>query len=208
MNLPFSPLEFLDVFGRYNDAVWPLQFAFTGLGLAATALAAAGKPWSDRAVAAILAFLWGWMGLVYHLLFFAQLTRAALLFGTAFLVQALLLGTQRLHFGIEKDARSVVGGVLVAFGLAVYPALSLLLGNYPEVPTFGLPCPTTIFTIGMLAFLQSPYPRNVLIIPVLWAGVGTVAAEALGMVQDFALLAAAGVALWLFIRRIPPKAYA
>lgn len=31
------------------------------------------------------------------------------------------------------------------------------------LPTFGLPCPTTLFTIGLLAFVVSPYPRSTLV---------------------------------------------
>src|SRR6478735_636787 len=46
----------------------------------------------------------------------------------------------------------------------------------PAVPTFGLPCPTTIFTIGVLLFAKAPVPRSAFIVPVLWALVGSTAA--------------------------------
>ena len=47
-------------------------------------------------------------------------------------------------------ALAALGGALVA-----YPVLSAMLGReFPEMPTFGLPCPTTIFTLGLLAFLK------------------------------------------------------
>ena len=52
--------------------------------------------------------------------------------------------------------------------------LSVWLGHaYPAMPTFGAPCPTTLFTIGMLCFLVPPYPRAPLVAPILWAVVGS-----------------------------------
>jgi hypothetical protein len=213
MILPFTRFEFLDVFRQYNDEVWPLQLALLALGAVAAALLSVGKPWSARAICAILAFFWAWMGVVYHLLYFAGVNPLAAIFGLAFLAQALAFGLagwseHRLRFRVAFDLPSALGGVLVAAGLVVHPLLSLMLGSYPEAPTFGLPCPTTIFTIGMLAFLRPPYPRGLLVIPILWAGFGAVAAVVLGMVQDLALVAAAAVALWLLVRPVRPEAYA
>jgi hypothetical protein len=75
--------------------------------------------------------------------------------------------------------------------------LSIFTGHrYPGMPTFGLPCPTTIFTIGMLTLIKSPQPRMVMIVPVLWCVVGVQAAFLLGVPQDLALGAAAPVGLW------------
>ena len=53
------------------------------------------------------------------------------------------------------------------FAVLIYPARTYLMGHrYPAFPTFGLPCPTTLFTIGLLVFLVKPYPRSVLMVPV------------------------------------------
>jgi hypothetical protein len=68
------------------------------------------------------------------------------------------------------------------------------------MPTFGLPCPTTIFTIGVLAFLKRPHPRSVFIVPVLWCVVGATAAFVLGVTQDLALIVAGTVGIILLIR--------
>ena len=88
-----------------------------------------------------------------------------------------------------------------ALSLVVYPVLSWIDGHpYPFTPTFGLPCPTTIFTIGVLAFLTPPYPRSVFIVPVLWCLVGGTAAFSLGVTQDLALVVAAVAGMVLFIR--------
>jgi hypothetical protein len=79
----------------------------------------------------------------------------------------------------------------VLYALLICPLLGILAGHrYPATPTFGAPCPTTIFTLGLLFFLRPPFPRAVAVIPLLWAAVGSIAAFELGVVQDFGLLAA------------------
>jgi len=60
--------------------------------------------------------------------------------------------------------------------------------RYPRVPTFGLPCPTTIFTLGILLLASFPFPKSVFIVPFLWSVVGTSAAFQLGVLQDLSLL--------------------
>ena len=74
----------------------------------------------------------------------------------------------------------------------------MLLGReYPGIVTFGLPCPTTIFTIGMVAFVSQPFPRYVLAVPVAWALFGGQAAFLLGMVEDIGLIFAGLAGIWL-----------
>lgn len=77
------------------------------------------------------------------------------------------------------------------YALILYPLLGHLLGHrYPALPTFGLPCPTTIFTLGLLLFAAPPLPRSAFVVPVLWAGVGSIAAFKLGVLQDLGLMVA------------------
>ena len=108
---------------------------------------------------------------------------------------------RRLQFALHGGVRAWVGGTLVLFALVVYPLVGHLLGHrYPAVPTFGLPCPTTIFTIGVLLFATAPVPRSVFVVPGLWAAVGSTAAFALGVYQDLGLLVAGGVAVVAILR--------
>jgi hypothetical protein len=73
-------------------------------------------------------------------------------------------------------------------GPVIYPLLGYFLGHvYPSSPTFGLPCPTTIFTIGTL-LLAGKTPRAVFIIPLLWSVIGFKAAISLGAEEDTFLL--------------------
>lgn len=58
---------------------------------------------------------------------------------------------RKLLFRFNRDPCSIRGAVSVLFALALYPAwLSLSGHRYPAFPSFGLPCPITLFTVGML----------------------------------------------------------
>jgi hypothetical protein len=135
------------------------------------------------------------MGIVYHFIYFAPVNPAARMFAAMFLVAAAFfawagVARGRLVFDGESRARRVVGHALIAYALLVYPLLSLLLGRqFPGLPTFGLPCPTTIFTIGML------------VLPIVWAFIGGQAASTLGVYEDIALLAAGLAGVWLVFDR-------
>jgi hypothetical protein len=78
---------------------------------------------------------------------------------------------------------------VVAFALVGYPIIGTVTGHaYPATPTFGLPCPTTIFTFGILLMAARPLPRWVLAAPMAWAAIGAAAAFSLGITQDLALV--------------------
>ena len=201
MRMPFTAGQFFDVFSRYNEAVWPMQVVLVTAALLLTVLALV-SPRSSRVIVAGLAALWAWMAIAYHLAFFARLTPSAYAFALAFLAEAALLAwhgahTRRLHFALPRDASAtVVGTLLIAFALVGYPALAYVFGQqYPAVPTFGLPCPTVIFTFGLLAWCVRPVPRSVLVIPAAWTLVGLSAAVNFGVWEDLALLPSAILAL-------------
>lgn len=205
MQLPFSADQFFDVFRQYNEAVWPAQAALTLLAVAAAGLILSRRPLSGRLISAILALLWAWTGVAYHLMYFAAINKAAFAFGAIFLAGSgvfLWTGTikGRLAYATANPTHRVVGGILIAYALLAYPILSAALGHpYPTQPTFGLPCPTTIFTIGMLCFLAAPFPKYVLAAPILWTAVGSQAAFLLGVYADIGLLVAGLVALFLLV---------
>lgn len=211
MVLPFTSDQFFGVFGAYNEAVWPAQIFLLALAGLALVLVALPRGWSGRAISVILAVLWAWLALAYHLAFFASINPLAYVFAAVSGAGALVfvwhgVARHKLHFRLTRSARTAVGVALVVFALIIYPAWSVLAGHsYPAMPTFGLPCPTTLFTIGLLAFLVPPYPRSTLVVPVLWCLVGAQAAFLLGVRQDLGLLvaAAAGAFLFLFARASP-----
>lgn len=211
MQPPFTVEQFFGVFSLYNTTVWPAQVFLVLLALLVVISLALRRPWSGVAVSAILALLWVWTGVAYHLAFFARINPVAYGFGTLSIVGGLLFAWhgvihRRIEIAFTKGIRTGLGMVLIAFALVAYPVWSTLAGHgYPELPTFGLPCPTTIFTIGVLALASGRGMRAVLVVPILWSLVGGQAAFLLDVKPDFGLLVAgaAAVALFRWPARVP-----
>ena len=210
MRIAFTAEQFFRVFAQYNEALWPMPVVLNLLALAATALLFSTTPWQSRLISTLLSFLWAWMAIAYHLAFFTAINPAAWVFGCVFLAGAFWfvitgLIQDKLRFGIRGGIRGWAGGILIGYALIVYPLLSYLLGHhYPAVPTFGLPCPTTIFTIGILMFAVAPVPKSVFAVPLAWAAVGSFAAFGLGVYQDLGLLAAGLTGLVAIVAPRPP----
>jgi hypothetical protein len=207
MQLPFSLEQFLEVFRRYHESVRGAPIVLTLVGVAAIGLASSDVRSRHRTVALVLAALWLWSGAVYQWGFFARINPAAWLFGAMFIVQALLLVVyggvrERIVFAARRDGASVLGFLLMLYALAIYPALGWMLGHgYPAGPSFGAPCPTTIFFFGMALWAVDTMPAVVLVVPMLWAVVATSAALELGMHEDFGLAVAAGIVFFEVTRR-------
>ena len=207
MQLPFTSAQFIEVFRRYNEGVWPAQFLLFAAGIVAVTLAFRVGPGAQRGFSVILALLWVWMGAVYHIGFFSAINPAARIFGIIFIAQGALIGwlgiwKRQLTFDVSGSGRLVSGSALLVYALVVYPMLGFVVGHrFPDAPTFGLPCPTTIFTIGLLLWARPPASRALLVIPMLWTLVGTLAALELGVYEDFGLLAALILAAPAFLPR-------
>ena len=207
MGLPFNEQQFLRVFAEYNRAVWPSQLLLYTAALTALFYAARRRPHSGRVVSGVLAVLWLWMGVVYHLTFFAAINPAAYIFGTLFVLQALLfvaaaVREPSLTFRFRAGACGFAGAALFAYSLLVYPVLGYFLGHaYPSAPTFGLPCPTTIYTFAVLLCARERVPARFLLVPRAWSLIGGTAVVALGMTEDFGLPAAALIATALIATR-------
>jgi hypothetical protein len=194
----------------YNRAIWPVQVALTLAALTAVWVAFRRAPDAGRLVTAVLAVLWAWMAIAYHWAYFTTINKAAWAFGALCLAGAAAFawwGVRRkaVHVEAHPGAVAAFGWVLIAFALLVYPAVGKLLGHdYPATPTFGLPCPTTIFTIGMLMLMTPSTPRWLYIAPLLWTLVGSTAAFLLGVYQDLGLVVAGLAGVWAMSRSRPP----
>lgn len=208
MDLPFSLEEFLAVFRAYNESVWPAQIVLVAVAVVSVLLAASRRRFSARVVLILLALLWIWMAVVYFWSHFATINPIAPQLAVMFGVQALLflfvaIRSGGLSFSVRPDASGIVGGGLMLYALVLYPILGWMIGHhYPAAPTFGLPCPTVIFTLGLLLWLDRGAPVRLMVIPWLWAVVGTSAAIRLGMFEDLGLTLAAVVTIGLAIGRL------
>lgn len=207
MTAPFTIAEFLGVFIAYNAAIWPAQIAAYVLG--AVAVAALWLK-QHRLILAILALMWLGTGIGYHYLFFASINPAAPLFAGFFVLEAMLLAAcavapGKLSFRIGRDFRTGVGLASIFYAMIIYPALGFGAGHgFMAGPMFGVaPCPTTIFTIGMLLLARGRWVVVLSVVPILWSAVGLAAALQLGMFEDFAL-PIAGLLLLLVLARARP----
>lgn len=201
--LPFTRDEFFTVFESYNTAVWPAQLFLYALAVAMVVWAARRSQRTDRWIPFGLATLWLWTGVLYHWREFTAINRMAWVFGALFVVQGVLFAVAgarggRLEVGYPHGWRGWIGGLLLLYALLAYPLLGLAGHPVREVPFLGVPCPTTIFTFGLLFWAVRPVPRHLLIIPLLWALFGSSAVVLLGVVPDVGLLVAGLLGLLLF----------
>jgi hypothetical protein len=207
LKLPFTIEQFLLIFQNYNLAVWPLQIVFNILALFAIVLAVKKQKYTDKTISGILSFLWLWIGIVYHILHFSAINKAAYGFGILFIIQGVIffvIGVlqSKFSFSYQTNKYGMVGSLFLLYALIIYPILGYMLGHqYPKSPTFGLPCPTTIFTFGLLLWTNKTIPKYVLVIPLIWSIIGYGAALSLGIQEDFGLLIAGVVGCLLIIIR-------
>jgi hypothetical protein len=186
---PFTADQFFEVFAAYNTAVWPFQLLLVA-GAAAVAIFAwrsSGK--AGRTTTAFLAILWIWAGLAYHLGQFTRINPAAYLFAGLFVLQGMLFGWASwrgdLRFAAPDGGSWKIGALAVVYALVIYPLLGWSLGQrWPAMPTFGAPCPSAIFTFGILLWTRERVPVRLLVIPSLWAVLTAPMAVGWGVWED------------------------
>ena len=104
---------------------------------------------------------------------------------------SILVIKKRVGFGLAQNIYAVIGLLFIAYALIIYPLIGTYLGHgYPRLPTFGLPCPTTIFTFGIFLMADKKFPLSLLVIPLIWSIIGFFAALSLGITEDYMLLVA------------------
>lgn len=200
MHLPFTHDQFLAAFGAYNSTFWPVVLGLWALSVVALARFLSGHA-TSRWFSAILVLSWLW-GAMYHFVYFAPINPAARIFGTLFVIEAGLLAWSEIRstisFTLGHTPRHVIGIALFSYAL-LYPGLALAAGlRWPNLPTFGVPCPTTLLTVGLLLTARSTEIRWLSVIPLLWTVIGGSAALLLGVLPDLAL-PVAGVVLLLHL---------
>ena len=126
---------------------------------------------------AALAILWSVNGIGYRLMFFAPINPIAPVFAAFSVLQAVLLLASATQPGDQRprrDFRSIAGLMTIVHALAIYPVLGLWAGHgLMAGPMFGVaPCPTTIFTLGILMIARGRRVVWLSIIPVLWSLIG------------------------------------
>jgi uncharacterized protein DUF6064 len=203
-----TPLnEFLAMFERGNAAIWPMQLVWYASAAAIVGLALWPMRRSTRLICLLAAAYLAWVGIVFFGMLDSGMT-LAWLWAATFILEALLLlvaGIVRrdLVFAPRWDLASVLGAVFILYTLVAYPIIGVL-GGHPlrSLPVFGLaPCPTVIFSFGLLLWARPPAPRYLLLLPLAWSLNATPPNMAMGNVADFGLVLVGVITVGLIIWR-------
>ena len=196
MSVPFTFDEFLEMLERFNTGWWPLHLIMYALAVAAIYFAIRKTPFSGKIVTGILVFFWIWVGTVFNLLYFSKLYPMAYLFVVLYILEGIILAwvgifRKNLSFSVRADLFGLVGAILIVYALIGYPLIANFTGrSYPYLLLTGMmPCPTAIFTLGLLLWTEKPIPKTVPVIPVVYALTGFVPVK-LGVVEDIGLIVA------------------
>jgi hypothetical protein len=135
MKTPFTSEQFFDVFINYNTSVWPVQILLNLLALFVIFIAVRKFSFTDSFISWVLALLWLWMGIVYHLIFFSSINPAANVFGALFIIQGFLfiyagVVKKSVTFDFKTDTLHVTGIVFILFALLIYPLLGLVFFTF------------------------------------------------------------------------------
>jgi hypothetical protein len=204
-----QPDELLALFADYNPAIWPLQVvAYVAAAAVLVLIVVRPSRTTDRLVVGFLAALWLFIGVVFQGIYVRDIDETlSVAYAAIFLAQAVLLVGMgiigaRLVFRVERTPAAIIAAAAIAYSLVVYPLLGVAFGHpWPEAPLFGAaPCPTTILTFGLFLLVRPPFPKVLLVVPLIWAVLATPAAVGRGVYEDVALLAvgvlATAVLIW------------
>ena len=207
--MPFTSDDFFGVFALYNRRFIVVAVALWLASAGMVAFVSRDPERRSRTLSLFLAVLWLWNAVAYHALFFTRINPAAWLFTAMFVVQAVLFmwttAGKRIEYFLSIGWRRRIGQIVVAYALA-YPFLTIALGHsYPETPTFGVPCPTAILTIGLLIGARGQLPWTLATIPIVWSFIGGSAAVVLAVPTGYVLLGS-GLLLTaiLVVQRVQP----
>ena len=191
-----NPGGIFTAFGRYHEAVWPMQIIGYGLGIIAIVLGIKRIKYSDTIILLILSFFWLWAGIVFNLVFFAPdypvfygLGPLAIAQGVLFLILGFRTDKLLPAFTFKADKYGVLGAVYILFALVIYPLIGYLTGHpYPNHPVFGVaPCPVCIFTFGILIWARKRLSVSILVIPLIESFAGIIP-SVLGLYADIGMV--------------------
>ena len=206
MNFTFS--EFLEMMARYNNHYWLMLPINYSLCIIAILCSLRKTEYSSRIVTSVLAVLWLWTGVVFNGLVFSEISPRAIIFAAVFVFESMLLVfygfyMSELIFRVRADLIGAVGWASILYGLLGYPLIASLLGRgYPQSLVVGLaPCPTVVFTLGLLFWSERRLTKAILAIPLFYALVGGAMVSSKGVVEDLGMIIIAMAMIGVVIYR-------
>ena len=203
----FTIEDFMLVLERYNLAVWPMQIFAYILVILALFFTFKSTKYSQKIVLGILSFLWLFNGIVFSLLYWAPSHLFGYIFGVCCILQGLLFlySLKKSDITISFSGvtyYSIIGIIFVVYAIVGYQVFGYFLGHiYPKFFPVGLvPCPTTIFTLGVFLIISKRIPKKYYVIPLIIA-LGGFLAVYKGIYEDIGLIIAGLLGAFLIIRR-------
>ena len=184
--MDFQLESFQKIVAAYNHDIYPFQIIMYLAGLIAVILSFKTTKYSSKIISAILSFYWLWNGVVFCLLYWGPNYEPAYAFGLLFTTLGILFiysGIFRsdITFMYKTDYISNLGAVFIFYAMIGYPLIGYLLNH--TYFQFGLsPCPTNVFTFGLLLW-SARLPIYLIIIPFFWTLCGIVPISA-GIYED------------------------
>lgn len=196
MKFPFTTEQFFAIFEKYNTTIFPMQILIFFAGCFLLYLIYTKKKNPNKIIGYLLGCIWLWAGIVYHISFFTEINKAAYIFGSIFIIQGIIFITSTYHgkllFEFTNTLEKQISLFFITFGLIIYPLIGFILEkSVVHTISLGLPCPTTIFTCGLLGLQLGNIKKYLLIIPAIWSFIGLFAAISMGVYQDFVMPVAA-----------------
>ena len=201
----FSVEEFLIVLENYNLEIWPLQIFVYILICIALFFSFKSTNYSPRIVLSVLAFLWLFNGIIFCFLFWAPSHIFSYIFGVFCILQGILflfsLKKSDITIGSANKTYTIIGILFVLYATIGYQIFGYFLGHiYPIFFPAGLvPCPTTIFTIGIFLIINN-IPIKYYVIPFIIAFGGFLPAY-YGIYEDAGLIISGILGTILLIQR-------
>jgi hypothetical protein len=196
----------LDHVGPYNERIFPIQVVTAAVAIILVALLFILPGVATTILLkTYLSIIFGWIGVALLFLMgdlrkrmpFIPFATAAAYFPLAIIFILDIFSMQTAYEISRPDWRLYVSLFMMVWGVIIYPVTGYLIGHrYPRVPLFGaMPCPTNIFTIGVLtAFASSQLEMIALFILSSMAVIAAIRAAVIGfdgerIYEDLALLA-------------------
>jgi hypothetical protein len=204
--LSFSLEEFLVVLESYNLDIWPLQIITYVLILLVLFISLTPTKYSAKIVSSILSLFWLFTGIVFCFIYWAPTHIFGYIFGICCTVQGLFFLYYLIRSDITIDPQDksykLIGILFVLYAIIGYQVFGYYLGHiYPKFFAVGLvPCPTTIFTIGVFLMMNTKIPIKYVAIPFVISLGGFLAAYN-GIYEDIGLIILGVWGIILIIKR-------
>jgi hypothetical protein len=185
--------DFVALFEQCNQAIWPIQLVGQLAMLVAIAMMFTSWRYARSAIFGTLAPFCIFIEIVFQYTYLRPLYQPGKTFAGLWMAEGMLLA-----FSASRPPRcfkrstgwcAALGWLAIGYSLMGYPALGFLLrSSVLRIAWPGaFPCPTALFTLGVLVMEQGPLPKWMLVIPAFWA-IGGLVPFSWGIREDLGLV--------------------